>query len=185
MVIPKSGTHSVGVARTFSWERGQAVTAQQVIGVWGVSARTVCPLNWWLHLPFNRPGGDRTSVPHEAHSAIPEDSVVSASLETASRLRLPHRPVTLNAERLDGIRMAAKLSAAGLKHISRIAKDTWLLPDDPTLPGWGESPLQASQIAHLAKMGRKRVALIPLGAPDTTGLVAAVRVRLQPASRPG
>ncbi|MFI1200427.1 hypothetical protein ACH4VR_13410 [Streptomyces sp. NPDC020883] len=103
---------------------------------------------------------------------------MSAYLETASLLHLTHCPVTLNAEQLDGIRVAAKLSSAGLKQISSIPKDTWLLPDDPTLPGWGERPLQASQIAQLAKMGRKRVALIPPGGSDTTELVAAVRVRL-------
>ncbi|MGW3205204.1 IS701 family transposase [Streptomyces sp. NPDC001135] len=164
MVIPKSGTHSVGVARTFSWERGQAVTAQQVTGVWGVSARTASPLNWWLHLP---PEG-----------ATPEDSMVSACLETVSRLRLAHCPVTLNAERLDAIRISAGLSAAGLHHISRIARDTWLLPDDPALPGWRKSPVRACQIAQLAKAGRKRVAAYPTGAPEAPELVATMRVRL-------
>jgi syndecan 1 len=183
MVIPKSGPHSVGVARTFSWERGQAVTAQQVIGVWGVSARTASPLNWWIHLP---PEGTRgaprdhraPSAPEAPGPATPEDSMVSAYLETVSRLRLPRCPVTLNAERLDAIRISSRLSAAGLNHISRIAGDTWLLPDDPALPGWGESPLQASQIAHLAKAGRRRVAVFPTGAPDAMELVATVRVRL-------
>ncbi|MEW2435957.1 transposase [Streptomyces caniferus] len=178
MLILKSGTHSVGVTRTFSWERGQAITAQQAIGVWGVSARTVCPLNWWLHLPSHGPADDRTSVAHEAGSTTPEDSVVSAYLETASRLRLTHCPVTLNADRLDGIRVVAKLGASGLKHLTSIAKDTWLLPDDPTLPGWGERPLQASKIAQLAKTGRKRLAPIASGGPDTTELFATVRVRL-------
>lgn len=182
MVIPKSGAHSVGVARTFSWECGQSVTAQQVIGVWGVSGRTASPLNWWLHLPSHwtrgAPRGDRASVPHDAEPMTPEDSMVSAYLETASRLHLPHCPVALNAERLDGIRLVTKLSAAGVKHISRIAKDTWLLPNDPALPGWGKDPLQAHQIAQLAKVGRKRVTLVPSSAPDAAELVAAVRVRL-------
>ncbi|MGK7235818.1 IS701 family transposase [Streptomyces hygroscopicus] len=178
MLIPKSGTQSVGVTRTFSWERGQAITAQQVIGVWGVSACTVFPLNWWLHLPSHGPGDGRTSVLHEAGPTTPEDSVVSAYLETAWRLRLTHCPVTLNADRLDGIKVVAKLGAAGLNHITSIAKDTWLLPDDPTLPGWGERPLQASKIAQLAKMSHKHLAPIASGGPDTTELFATVRVRL-------
>ncbi len=183
MVIPKSGPHSVGVARTFSWERGQAVTAQQVIGVWGVSARTASPLNWWIHMP---PEGTRgasrdgrtPSVAEAAGPATPEDSMVSAYLETVSRLHLPRCPVTLNAERLDAIRISSRLSAAGLNHIARISGDTWLLPDDPALPGWGESPLQASQIAHLAKAGRRRVAVYPTGTHGSMELVATVRVRL-------
>ncbi|GGV00615.1 IS701 family transposase [Streptomyces spectabilis] len=183
MVIPKSGTHSVGVARTFSWERGQSVTAQQVIGVWGVSAHATSPLNWWLHLPSQwtrgAPGDDDPSWPERrAGQPTPEDSMVSAYLETAARLRLPECPVTLNAEPLDGIRVVSKLSAAGLRHITRIAQDTWLLPHDPALPGWGERPLQAGQIAQLAKLGRKRVALIPSGSADPAELVAAIRVRL-------
>ncbi|WP_190054123.1 hypothetical protein [Streptomyces lomondensis] len=103
---------------------------------------------------------------------------MSAYLETVSRLHLPRCPVTLNAERLDAISISTRLSAAGVNHISRIAGDTWLLPDDPALPGWGESPLQASQIAHLAKAGRGRVAVFPTGAPDAMELVATVRVRL-------
>lgn len=171
MVIPKSGTHSVGVARTFSWEHGQAVTAQQAIGVWGVSARSASPLNWWLHLPSHERGD-------AASATTPEDSVVSAHLETAARLRLPDGAVALNAEQLDGIRMVTRLSAAGLRHISRIAADTWLVPNDPALPGWSESPLRAGQIAQLAKVRRKHVALIPSGTPDAVELVAPVRVRL-------
>lgn len=183
MVIPKSGTHSVGVARTFSWEHGQAVTAQQAIGVWGVSARSASPLNWWLHLPAQRRGdaGSSRRVPaaHEVEPATtPEDSMVSAYLETAARMRLPHGAVTLNAEQLDGIKMITKLRAAGLRHLCRIARDTWLLPHDPALPGWGDSPLQAGQIAQLAKVRRKHVPLLPHGAPETAELVAAVRVRL-------
>ncbi|MFI1484999.1 IS701 family transposase [Streptomyces sp. NPDC020747] len=180
MVIPKSGAHSVGVARTFSWEHGQAVTAQQVIGVWGVSARSASPLNWWLHLPAHgtTPRTDRSSILHDAGPTTPEDSMVNAYLETASRLCLPHRPVVLNAERLDAIRLMTKLGAAGLRHISRIAKDTWLLPHDPALTGWGNSPLQAHQIAQLARNGRKRLTLIPSDTPKAAELVTAVRVRL-------
>ncbi|MFD9709659.1 IS701 family transposase [Streptomyces sp. NPDC060006] len=182
MVIPKSGAHSVGVARTFSWEHGQAVTAQQAIGVWGVSSHTAIPLSWWLHLPSHwtrgAPRGDRSSTPPETRPTTPEDSMVSAYLEAASRLRLPHRPVVLNAERLDGIRLVTKLSAAGLRHISRIATDTWLLPHDSALTGWGDSPLQAHQIAQLARNSRKRLALIPSGNPEASELVTAVRVRL-------
>ncbi|MER5490961.1 transposase [Streptomyces sp. NPDC002490] len=183
MVIPKSGTHSVGVTRTFSWEHGQAVTAQQAIGVWGVSPHFASPLNWWLHLPSRlhrtgRPDALPSSVRAAAPDPAPEDSMVSAYRETAARMRLPQRPVILNAERLDGIKMVSRLTAAGLPHLTRIASDTWLLPDDPALPGWGENPLQAAQIAQFAKSHRRQV---PRSAPSDPGaveLVAAVRVRL-------
>ncbi len=169
MVIPKSGTHSVGVARTFSWERGQAVTAQQVIGVWGVSAATASPLNWWLHLP---PEGARGAPPGGRAPSAADGGPRPATPEDS------HCPVTLNAERLDAIRISTRLSAAGLSHISRIARDTWLVPDDPALPGWGESPVRACQIAQLARTGRRRVTVYPTGAPDAPELVATMRVRL-------
>ncbi|NSC25050.1 MULTISPECIES: transposase [Streptomyces] len=184
LLIPKSGTHSAGVTRTFSWERGQAVTAQQVTGVWGVTAQTAHPLNWQLHLPSQSPRGTpddcRGTVPGTDPAAwrTPEEAMVNAYVETAARLSLPRRPVVLNAERLDGIKLVARLGAAGLRHVSKIAPDTWLLPNDPSLPGWGDSPLQASRIARMARAGRNRVALIPSGTPDTPELVVTARVRL-------
>ncbi|OPC80427.1 hypothetical protein B4N89_05230 [Embleya scabrispora] len=180
MIIPKSGTHSVGVARTFSWERGQAVTAQQVVGVWAVSATTASPVNWRLHLPPTRPRGrgERDPSGPETGYDTPEDSMVRAYLETAMRHRIPDCPVVLNAERLDGIGVVSKLSAAGVSHISKVAEDTWLLPADPALPGWGDEPLQASRIARLVKVGRKRMFLIPSGTDEAAELVATVRVRL-------
>lgn len=183
LLIPKSGTQSVGVARTFSWEHSQAVTVQQVVGVWGVSAGAAIPINWWLHLPpegaqGTPPDGGAPSVVDRPRPTTPENSMVNACLETVSRMRPPHRPVMLNTERLDAIKISTRLSAAGLNHIARIARDTWLIPDDPTLPGWGESPVPADQIAQLAKAGRKRVAVYPTGPSGATEVVATMRVRL-------
>ncbi|MGI5347468.1 IS701 family transposase [Streptomyces sp. CA-250714] len=183
LLIPKSGTHSAGVTRTFSWERGQAVTAQQVTGVWGVTTNTASPLNWQLHLPPKAasrriPGSARRATAGGTDPETPEKSMVNAYLETAARLALPRRPVVLNAERLDGIKLVSTLAAAGLRHVSKVAGDTWLLPSDPSLPGWGDDPLQARRIAQMAKAGRNRVALIPYGPSDTPELVVTVRVRL-------
>ncbi|XKK63063.1 transposase [Streptomyces sp. ARC32] len=178
LLIPKSGTQSAGVTRMFSWERGQAVTAQQVTGIWGTAAGTASPLNWHLHLPSGAPPG--TGPATDAGSGEPtaaEEEMVGAFLQTATALALPRRPVVLCAEHLDGIELAARLGAAGLPYLTKIAGDTWLLPHDTSLPGWGASLLQSGPLARMARAGR-RVALVPSGASGTPELVVTVRVRL-------
>ncbi|MGI5341735.1 IS701 family transposase [Streptomyces sp. CA-181903] len=180
MTIPKSGTHSVGVGRTYSWESGKAVTAQQVVGVWTASAAGTVPVNWRLHLPPCRPGEGGEAAPYGEGPLreTPEHSVVRAYRDTVARHRLPPGPVVLNGERLDGIAVAARLRAAGATQISRIRQDTWLLPADPALPGWADTPLPARRIARLTRIGRHGMTLVTTGAPDVAELVATVRVRL-------
>ncbi|MGK5638867.1 IS701 family transposase [Streptomyces sp. URMC 126] len=182
MTIPKSGTHSVGVGRTYSWESGKAVTAQQAVGVWAASPAAAVPVHWRLHLPPRRPGeaAERPGAPRgeEAVRETPEHSVVRAYLDTVARHRLPHGPVVLNGERLDGVAVAAQLRAAGAAQLSRIRQDTWLLPADPALPGWADTPLPARRIARLTRIGRHGVTLMTTGTADVAELVATVRVRL-------
>ncbi|MFH8346125.1 IS701 family transposase [Streptomyces sp. NPDC018045] len=60
MLIPKSGTNSVGVHRRFVPATGQLVNGQLAYGLWYAGRALNVPVDWRLHLP---PPASRTSVP--------------------------------------------------------------------------------------------------------------------------
>lgn len=51
MVVPKSGTHSVGVERRFVRRLGLTMNSQQAYGTWLASGSAGVPVNWKLALP--------------------------------------------------------------------------------------------------------------------------------------
>ncbi|WP_425281986.1 IS701 family transposase [Streptomyces albofaciens] len=51
MLIPKSGTNSVGVHRRFVPATGQLVNGQLAYGLWYANQSLVAPVDWRLHLP--------------------------------------------------------------------------------------------------------------------------------------
>ncbi len=51
MLIPKSGTNSVGVHRRFVPATGQLVNGQLAYGLWYAGRTLVAPVDWRLHLP--------------------------------------------------------------------------------------------------------------------------------------
>ncbi|WP_050514963.1 transposase [Streptomyces rimosus] len=56
MLIPKSGTNSVGVHRRFVPATGQLVNGQLAYGLWYAGRSLVAPVDWRLHLPSPDPG---------------------------------------------------------------------------------------------------------------------------------
>ncbi|MFD7661787.1 IS701 family transposase [Streptomyces sp. NPDC059788] len=82
MLIPKSGTNSVGVHRRFVPATGQLVNGQLAYGLWYAGRSLDVPVDWRLHLPA--PATDA-----HAPAAAPGDDGVADILELARRAATP------------------------------------------------------------------------------------------------
>ena len=183
MVIPKAGEHSVGVGRRFCPDLGQALNAQQAVGVWAASEDISVPINWRLHLSQAWLDDDnrrnRALIPDEVDLETVGDCAVEAYLGTAARRELPTRPVVLDAREMDVATTVRKLRAAGAPFLIRISSTQRLTVADPNLPGHSVEALPAHQIMGAARDKRR-----PVTGPrfDSTGgrwtsLAATVRVK--------
>ncbi|WP_157851739.1 IS701 family transposase [Streptomyces monomycini] len=74
MLIPKSGTNSVGVHRRFVPATGQLVNGQLAYGLWYAGQALNVPVDWSLHLP-----------PPSAGLPVPDDDGVAQILELVQR----------------------------------------------------------------------------------------------------
>ncbi|HEU5155698.1 MAG TPA: transposase [Streptosporangiaceae bacterium] len=179
MVIPKSGEHSVGVDRCFVPATGTIQTAQRAVGVWATSEEAGIPVEWRLHLPpgwlDDTPRRNRASVPEEATEETLGDCLVEVYLEMAGRGRLPRRPVVLDARGNDIRSIVAKLRAAKVPMLVRIAGTEELIVADPALHGHRATTQPAREIIKATKATRRGV-LVP-GPHD------AVRMRLVSSAR--
>ncbi|MDP9643112.1 syndecan 1 [Actinopolyspora lacussalsi] len=187
MLIPKSGEHSVGVTRIFSPNRGQVLNAQQAVGVWGVSEAVCNPVNWRLNLPQAWLEDERkrecASVPHDSVAESMATTAVRAYLDLPARHELKQRPVVVDARGLGTTEMVEELRAEGVPQMTRITGDTTLIPNDPSLSGWGTEPALASNIIRAIRDSRTRVAPTP---PNGTGTVElAATTRVSTLGRPG
>ncbi|PRW63084.1 IS701 family transposase [Actinopolyspora mortivallis] len=182
MIIPKSGEHSVGVTRLFCSERGQALSAQQAVGIWGVTTDTATPVNWRLHLPGswirNSTKRNRASIPPDAVTGSLADSVVRAYRDAPARHHVPERPLVVDARQMDTSELIGKLCRDRVPHMSRINEDTRLVPTDPAMSGWSEEPVQAERILRAVRNQRSRVTPIFPHTSETAELATTVRVRL-------
>lgn len=139
MVIPKTGTNSVGVDRRYYAGAGQVLNAQEAIGVWAVGPYGSAPLNWRLHLP---PSWLQDSA-RRRRAAIPKDTAVedltgctvSAYLDMMLDWGLPRLPVVLDGRELEVAAVARRFQLAGAPLLARISGTTRLTVADLALPG--------------------------------------------------
>jgi DDE superfamily endonuclease len=183
MVIPKAGEHSVGVGRRFCPDLGQALNAQQAVGVWAASEDISVPINWRLHLSQAWLDDDdrrnRALIPDEVDLETVGDCAVEAYLGTAARRELPTRPVVLDAREMDVAGTVRKLRAAGAPMLIRISSTQRLTVADPNLPGHSTDALPAHQITGAARDMRRPVTgpRFGTGGGRWTSLAATVRVK--------
>jgi hypothetical protein len=183
MVIPKAGEHSVGVGRRFCPDLGQALNAQQAVGVWAASEDISVPINWRLHLSQAWLDDDnrrnRALIPDEVDLESVGDCAVGAYLGTAARRELPTRPVVLDAREMDVAATVRKLRAAGAPLLIRISSTQRLTVSDPNLPGHSSDALPAHQIMGAARDLRRPVTgpRHGTGGGRWTSLAATVRVK--------
>ncbi|WP_017626043.1 IS701 family transposase [Nocardiopsis chromatogenes] len=165
MLIPKTGRHSVGVARYAPDSDGPALVAQQAVGVWMASSAGAVPVHWHLHVPD--PGEDASGGRDlaDASGEPTADRAADACLELLSEWQVPARPVVLEVEGAASVPALRRLRAAGLCPVARIPGDLPLRVTDPTLVGHTGAVLPAQRIIAAARELRRPVRAVG-GAPQ-------------------
>jgi hypothetical protein len=179
LVIPKAGTNSVGVDRRFVASLGQAVNAQQAVGVWAASSWANCPVTWRLRLSRGWLDDARrrsqASIPATMRPESWTDCIARAVLEPMRAWGMPALPVILDGCEADTPGLIRRLRAARMPVLARISALQPLVHTEWARLGRAEQPQTAAQILRLFQGVRRPMAWAGGG----EGLVtAAVKVRL-------
>ncbi|WP_433271457.1 IS701 family transposase [Actinosynnema sp. CS-041913] len=160
MLIPKAGTHSVGVARRFSPDLGQTLNAQQAMGVWAASNEITVPVDWRLHLSqawVRDPGKRRrAAIPDWVRAETDGECAIEAFLGTDARLDFPSRPLVMDARGMDVHAAVARLHPE-IPLLLRVGGTRLFTVSDPTASRRSE-PLPAQQVMGVLRETRKPVA---------------------------
>ncbi|MFF1480183.1 IS701 family transposase [Streptomyces sp. NPDC058301] len=190
MSIPKSGSHSVGVGRSFDFYRNQMFHGQQAFGVWCASQEAGAPVNWRLVLP-GRPGDEEGTAPGASggrssrHTAeTPEECATTAALEVAGLHGAPLLPVVLDLPVRDPGAVVRRFGAAGVPVLARVGADALLTVDEPAPARFGTGALPVQRILDSVKGRRQRVGRFDPGAPSGVRHAPAVKVRVGLAGGP-
>jgi len=189
LTIPKSGEHSVGVARRFVPQLGQTLRGQQALGVWFASPAMSMPVNWRLLLPeqWVRDAHlrHRAELPEDVSYETLEESAAAVVTETLQHAEVEPRPVVLDVPGAwTDIGVLRSFAAAGLPLLGRLGAGTRLLMADPALPGYGAGPLTAEQILTSVR-GLRRTVTWHDAPQNTTRTSSVVLVRVRAAHGTG
>ncbi|MFF3323132.1 IS701 family transposase [Streptomyces sp. NPDC002889] len=180
-VIPKVGSHSIGVDQQYLPHLGQAVNGQQAVGAWLVSGRSAVPVDWRLRL-----SGRWLEDPLRQRASIPSD-VTAGSLEACVRESVAHvavatdvqaGPVVVDVEGIDAVALARHLSTTGFACLVRVGADAQLRLDRTKLPKYGDRERTAGELA--ASLIRLRHRVNPGDGPT---MAAAIPVVAPPGGR--
>ncbi|MGP4052834.1 IS701 family transposase [Streptomyces sp. 2A115] len=150
-VIPKIGSHSVGVDQQYIPHLRQVVNSQQAVGTWMASSRAAVPVDWhlllpprWLEASLRR----RASIPVGEAANTLEGCVRDAALNIASFAKALPGPVVVDAQGLDAVVLAHRFMSLGLVFLVRADRETRLRIDRSRLPMYGDAPSTAAQLAR-------------------------------------
>lgn len=184
LVIPKAGSHSVGVARRSLAGVGRAVSCQEAYGVWLANERVCVPAHWELQLPsewLDHPERRRDAgIPDHLAVRSPLHVALAAAQEMADGWGLSRRPVVFDCGEHVTAATAAQLLAARLPFVARLGVDNEILtPADTALSGYRRQLVSARQVTDAARRMRRPVEWIdPISGLLRTSLVAKVPVSL-------
>lgn len=185
MIIPKTGTSSIGVDRRFVPELGRVLNAQQAVGVWAAAEDYSCPVNWRLQLsgPWLEDGARRRRalIPDLVGAAGLEECTAEVCVETARDWRLPQRTVVLDARAMNAASVVRRLLSADVPFLARVAGGLRLAPVDAALSRWSSQPEAARTITKVARTLLRPVAWRnhEAGGAARGGMAAAIRVELE------
>ncbi|MFH8403498.1 IS701 family transposase [Streptomyces sp. NPDC018019] len=120
MLIPKSGTNSVGVHRRFVPATGQLVNGQLAYGLWYAGRSLVAPVDWCLHLPppdSGTPAACDDGVAQILRLAQRSAYPVTEGLPTATEGDLP--PVVWDSQMHHAADVMSALAPLGLPVLAR------------------------------------------------------------------
>lgn len=149
-MIPKVGSHSIGVDQHILPHMGQTVTGQQAIGAWLVSGRTAVPVDWRLRL-----SGRWLSSPRRQRAGIPAgvtantlDECVRESVDAITGIPGVQRgPVVVDIDGIDVVALARHLASAGVPFVVRVDPQEQLRIDRSELPKYGDRVRTAAELA--------------------------------------
>jgi len=181
MVIPKKGSHTVGVERGFVPQLGRIVNNQKAFGVWLATNQDSCPVNWRLVLPpewVTSPGRrDRADIPDSLNSETPGVCALNAALEMAGTWDLGRRPVIVDARYGDAHRMVAEFVARGVPFLIRIGDSIAVAATNPT-GGHSQRLGPAHQFMEQLRMRRQPVEWIDAKRSVRRSLAASLDIVL-------
>ncbi|GGX61922.1 IS701 family transposase [Streptomyces hiroshimensis] len=181
-LIPKSGAHAVGVVRHFLPQLGRAVNAQQALGAWLVSEQAGVPVDWslvlsgpWLDDPARRA---RANIPAEAGAVTVGEYARDLVMRTPGPWGPPGLPVVLDAPGLDPRELVRMREGTDVPLVMRICRETVLSVNGAALPGCSLQELPAWRIVESVKRLWRRAEWQDPRGGRTTGMMAAVPVRV-------
>ncbi|MFE6621150.1 IS701 family transposase [Streptomyces sp. NPDC008086] len=149
-MIPKVGSHSIGVDQHFLPHMGQSVTGQQAIGAWLVSGRTAVPVDWRLRLSgrwLSNPLRQRAGIPAGV-TADTLDECVRESVDAVTGIAGVQRgPVVVDVDGIDAVALARHLASAGVPFVVRVDPQEQLRIDRSKLPKYGDRVRTAAELA--------------------------------------
>ncbi|GAA4800714.1 IS701-like element ISBj9 family transposase [Streptomyces ziwulingensis] len=130
--LPRAGRGGVGADRYADPRTGRTVDAQRAVGLWAVTERGGCPVDWHLQLTprwLDDPGlRERAALPADATAVDPVAAGLDMVRDTARAAGPHHPPVLLDARHAPAGRVAARLAADGFPYLLRVSAAQPLTP---------------------------------------------------------
>ncbi|MFI0421841.1 IS701 family transposase [Spongiactinospora sp. 9N601] len=184
LVIPKSGSNTVGVETQFVTHLGRLVNCQQALGVWFVKPGVSCPMDWrlilppsWTDDPIRR---QRAAIPVEVKNAPAWEHGVEALITMINDWGLPVRPAVMDVRQADASEIIGELQRLHIPFIVRVSRATRFVRARPAPGRRGpDDEYTADSLGQILK-GRRRVVQWHDGERGTHQgvLAAAVHVNL-------
>uniref|UniRef100_UPI00357175C9 IS701 family transposase n=1 Tax=Streptomyces spinoverrucosus TaxID=284043 RepID=UPI00357175C9 len=157
-MIPKAGSHTIGVDEHYLPQLGQAVSGQQAVGAWLASSRCALPVGWrlvlserWMRTPLRQ----RSSIPSGAAASTLDECVRGVVADTVAAGEVPRVPVVVDAQLADAVGLARHLGSLGLPFLVRVDPDEHLRLDTRKLPMYGGRERTAGELAtNLTRLWR-------------------------------
>lgn len=126
--IPKSGAHSVGVARGFDPLLGRTLNRQQAAGLWLATSQAACPIDWQLFLPNEWTADDlrrsQADIPTGAGAPDLVQCALDAVAAVADDWRLPRYPIVWDMRGGPALRVAGALAGRDLPFLLAVSGST-------------------------------------------------------------
>lgn len=126
--IPKSGPHSVGVARGFDPVVGRTVNRQLASGLWLAASQAACPIDWQLFLPSewmaDTQRRSRADIPSDARAADLVQGALDAVTSVAPGWGLPPYPIVWDLRDGPALRVAGALAGRDLPFLLAVSGST-------------------------------------------------------------
>jgi hypothetical protein len=181
LVIPKSGTGSVGVETTFVASEGQTMQVQRAIGLWAVSDQMSAPLVWRLHLPSgwaqDASPAALQRLPDRMQLGLLGNSALAALEESMKFIERSPAPVVMDSVDMDPLPVMTALMRLRHPFAIRISAHTELKIRDRALGAYARKLLPAERVI-MASDGLRRPCNSPRLREQGTTAVCVTRVDL-------